>query len=65
MKTINDVCEICNFKKRPALTVRGVKICHECLQYLIYLSKLNNRTWPEEVEHQTKYIVAQQIAHNH
>lgn len=51
-------CNVCERDiVRTAITVNGIKICHNCLKFFQYQAKLNNRTWEEELEYQTKYMV--------
>ena len=49
-------CEICERDiVRTAITYNGIKICHNCMNFFHTQAKLNNRTWEEEIDHQTKY----------
>ena len=49
-------CEICERDiVRTAITYNGIKICHNCMIFFHTQAKLNNRTWEEEIDHQTKY----------
>lgn len=50
-------CNVCDRDiVRTAITYNGIKICHSCLKFFKYQAKLNNRTWEEEIDYQTKYM---------
>ena len=50
-------CGICeNTHVRTAITYHGIKVCHSCMEFLKKQSKLNGRTWEEEISYQTKRL---------
>ena len=53
----NIPCGICeNTNVRTAITYNGVKVCHECMEFLKKQSELNGRTWEDEISYQTKLL---------
>lgn len=53
---IVDRCDVCSPENMSAIKINDVHICHDCLNFITYLAKTNNRTNWQELEYQSNYI---------
>lgn len=54
----NVLCGVCSFNKRPAVKMNGVNVCHDCLKFVNYRSKLEDNTPFIQLDIDTRYVAS-------